>query len=281
MELGLGSDLPTNLVAYEIVSDSGALDAPGWNAGNLASAGGGSGSPADVDGSGLVDGADFLEIQRMGGSLIPDWKADYGTAGGGSLGEQWEVLNATDQQLFEAYLLGNTLIDIGASQAIGNGYNTSVGTEDLTFFYRTDAGVDLEGTVTYVGGGLTAVPEPAGLALAALMAIATGARWRRRRGPFLAVVATLLLLASAVENSAVAQLANPLSSADGYDDSGNAGYTLSAIASPVVTSIAGTDGPLSPRKPFDRQDVVNRRLGHICHFHRIHKPQRRETTGQE
>ena len=181
MSLKAGN-LPTTIKAYEIASESGSLDTAGWNAGNLASAGGGSGSAADVDGSGLVDGADFLEIQRLGGSLIADWKADYGTAGGGAAGEQWEVLNADDQQLFEAYLFGSTLLDVNSSQAIGNGYNTSVGAEDLRFAYRTVTGLDLEGLVTYVGG-LTAVPEPLGLTLAALaMAVAAAARRRRWSG---------------------------------------------------------------------------------------------------
>ena len=57
---------------------------------------------------------------------------------------------------------------------------------------------------------------------------------------YLATVATLLLVSGICSQRASAQLASPLSSADGYQDSMNHGYTLSEIVSPSVTSIAGT-----------------------------------------
>jgi hypothetical protein len=40
------------------------------------------GDPADLDGDGDVDGADFLAIQRSDSSLIPAWQTSYGTGSG-------------------------------------------------------------------------------------------------------------------------------------------------------------------------------------------------------
>lgn len=172
-------DLPSVFNSYNIVSEAGALDAAGWNAGNLASSSGGGGSPADADGSGLVDGNDFLLLQRAG-TDTGQWEADFGSAGGGSPGDQWEVLNGDDEQLFEAYLFGETFLDAESSLSIGNGYDTTSGAEDLTFVYTTPTGFEVEGVVTYVTGAAAAVPEPTSLLLA-MGAVAAGLSLRRRR----------------------------------------------------------------------------------------------------
>ena len=43
-------------------------------------------NPADADGNGIVDGLDFLKIQRTDPSLIPIWAEQYGGGGGGGGG---------------------------------------------------------------------------------------------------------------------------------------------------------------------------------------------------
>jgi hypothetical protein len=62
----------------------------------------------------------------------------------------------------------------------------------------------------------------------------------RVRRLFLLRTGSLVLALAAGSELALAQLANPLSSAAGYANSGNTGYTLSKVASPTVTSIATT-----------------------------------------
>lgn len=183
MSLTTGN-LPSVFNSYNIESPSGALNAAGWNAGNLSSEAGGGGSPADADGSGTVDGPDALLLQRAGTSL-DQWQDDFGSEGGGAPGDQWEVLNSADDQLFEAYLFGSEFLDASSSKSIGTGYDTASGNEDLTFFYTTPSGNNLQGTVTYVGGSVAAVPEPTSLATAGLAIAAGLAVGRRRRNQLL------------------------------------------------------------------------------------------------
>ena len=161
--------------SYNITSAEGALDPAGWNAGNLASQAPG-GLSADSDGDGDVDGADFLAEQRAGltPTYLADFQTQFGQIGGSSPGDQWEVLNDTTNQLFEAYLSGDETIAPHSSISIGNGYNTANGAEDLKLTFSLPNGRTLTGTVSYINGSTAAgvaVPEPSTMALVMLAAL--------------------------------------------------------------------------------------------------------------
>jgi lectin-like protein len=174
MIMNAGS-LATTINAYNITSKSGALDPVGWNNGNFASQATGGGLSADLDGDSDVDGGDFLLGQQQGAdaSFYTDFTQQFGMTGGSTLGDQWEVLADTQNQLFEAFLNGDSTIAALSGLSIGNGYDTTNGAEDLVFTHSR-LGKEVEGTVIYINGSTstaTAVPEPSTLVLAMLTSL--------------------------------------------------------------------------------------------------------------
>jgi len=176
--------LSSTLNSYNITSAEGALDPAGWNAGNYASQAGGGGLSADLDSDGDVDGNDLLLGQRQGAgaSFYADFAVQFGSIGGSSPGAQWEVLNGSPTQLFEAFLAGDRTVGANSGDSIGNGYNTSNGAEDLVFTYSA-FGREITGTVSYTNGSTAAgvaVPEPSSLALGLFAAVGLlAAGWRK------------------------------------------------------------------------------------------------------
>ena len=174
--LSLGSnDAEIIFNSYNITSAAEALDPTGWNTGNLASQAP-SGLSADSDGDGDVDGADFLDEQRAGltPTYLADFETQFGQIGGSSPGDQWEVLNDTTKQLFEAHLSGDETIAPFSSISIGNGYNTASVEEDLVFTFSLPNGKTLTGDVTYINASMAAnaaVPEPSTMVLVMLAAV--------------------------------------------------------------------------------------------------------------
>lgn len=184
-----GTAIPIS--AYSIESAGGAL-----NSGSLA---------GDFNQSGGVDGADFLQWQREFPTLdaadLADWKANFGASGPGtggwsSLADQhpagfpagngsgngWEEGgNPSPNELEEYYLTGQSSVVAGANLGLGQAYGGgAAGLQDLQFFYRSNGELKI-GTVSYTGGAIGAVPEPACGVLAAVGAAALACRSRRRR----------------------------------------------------------------------------------------------------
>jgi hypothetical protein len=162
------------MTGYEIISGAGSLNGTGWRAGNLDSQnyGPAQSTTADFNNSNSVDAADYAVWRD---SLALD---DDGDANGDGLtneldyaawttefgrriedGQSWETLIASNSQLMEFFLLGNSTF---ASRTIGYGYNPAVGDQNLTFRYTLAGGLEFAGTVRYVSAGLGAavVPEP-------------------------------------------------------------------------------------------------------------------------
>ena len=186
-----GTAIPIS--AYSIESASGML-----NSGTLA---------GDFDGSGVVNGNDFLVWQRsypatMDAADLADWKANFGASGPGTggwasiadqhpvnfpavngSGNGWEEgSNPSPTELEEYYLTGQSPVTAGMNLGLGQAYGGgAAGTQDLQFYYRSNGELKI-GTVTYTGGAIAAVPEPSSCAIAVVGAIACAARVRRVRG---------------------------------------------------------------------------------------------------
>lgn len=164
------------ITGYEIKSAGNSLNSAGWAAGNLDAQNFGP-SPtltADFNNTNAVDAADYVL-----------WRNAVGTGSGGdangdgltdqldfglwrqqfarqlAAGQSWETLIATNSQLLEYYLLGNSTF---STRSIGAGYNTAVDARDLVFTYSTAAHQEFTGVVRYVSGaglGTAEIPEPA------------------------------------------------------------------------------------------------------------------------
>ena len=183
----------TDLTGYEIKSAAGSLNPAGWTGGNLNAQNFGPAASltADFNNDNAVDAADYtvwrdaLDVSDLGdanGDETTDqvdyqlWRQQFGQSI--SAGQSWESLIATDKQLLEFYLAGNSTF---ASRSIGPGYNTSLDARDLTFSYSSADGSESTGIVRYVGGAGAAmllVPEPTTWTMLAAVVVATMFLWR-------------------------------------------------------------------------------------------------------
>jgi hypothetical protein len=92
-----------------------------------------------------LNGLAAQSIDPVDGDLDPDG------APGNSLGETWNVVNASSDQIMEAFLLGSSTFDRNRSISLGNIYNTSFGEDStLEFRYTQPSGVQVMGVVRFV-----------------------------------------------------------------------------------------------------------------------------------
>ncbi|MEM7311710.1 MAG: PEP-CTERM sorting domain-containing protein [Planctomycetota bacterium] len=126
-------------------------------------------------GAGFLDGGDVipvsiksLDIQSANGTLLASATGlsgvnpnqadgpDPGDVAGDSPGEQWEVLTATENRFFEAFLFGKTEFDSSRSESMGILFDPSTPIEDrdITFSYSTGTGDIIQGIVRYESRGL-------------------------------------------------------------------------------------------------------------------------------
>ncbi|MBN1855116.1 MAG: PEP-CTERM sorting domain-containing protein [Pirellulales bacterium] len=99
------------LTAYEISSESGSLNPTTWQLGNLDA------QNFDADGSGV--------------------------------GQAWETVGASEKQLVEAFLLGDTDFNAGSQTYLGAGFDPDQGVQDIMFRYSTVGGALYAGFVEY------------------------------------------------------------------------------------------------------------------------------------
>jgi hypothetical protein len=263
-----------NINSYSVTSESGSL-APG-------SSGGGGAVEGDFNANGRVEQADLdLVLLNWGTALnqpwvdgsvdqaeldrvLLNWGETGGTGGEGEgwlaenlsargvdgigtgVGENWEVLAATEGQLFEAFLFGSTLFGAGRAESLGQAFDAANGEQDLEFLFSTLSGVEIQGNVVYVGGALAGspVPEPAALGILLLFVGGLGtSAIIRRHCMEIARVGLKALLASAV----VAALGSA-AHGDGllirhYDfESGTAGQTINVAPDTIkVNAFEDTD----------------------------------------
>lgn len=179
----------TQITGYEITSVGNSLSPAGWAAGNLDSQNFGPPTTltADFNNSNSVDAADYVLWRKAvgttsGGDANGDgmvdqldygfWRQQY--AQQLAAGQSWETLIATNNQLLEYYLLGNSTF---ATRSIGFGYNFAVDARDLVFKYSTAAHQEFTGIVYYVSGaglGTAEIPEPATWIVSVLGILITG-----------------------------------------------------------------------------------------------------------
>jgi len=170
----LRNNTPGNidLNSYRITSGAGALAPSTWTPISSQSisgfpAGNGSGNgwetppssanPADYNGNGTVDAADYVKWRKdnINGSAGYDaFRNAFGMTGGGGPG--------TANDLVEWYLQGSSTFATGVSINLGQAFTVG-GAHDLSFTYGTANGV-VSGTVEYgslgAGSSVSAVPEP-------------------------------------------------------------------------------------------------------------------------
>jgi hypothetical protein len=200
--------------AYSIDSPFGSLH-PGRTAG-------GSAVEGDYNGSGLVEQADLdLVLLHWGvANVPPGWTNDlpvgaidqaeldgvllaWGATGGegwlgGNLaargvdrlgdgaGESWEVLVASEHQLFEAFLFGDTHFEPGRIEPLGEAFDVTAGVPDVAFVFAVVGGTEMPGRVVYVSstaGKMQSVPEPQACVLLSIVLVTLGAvsvrQWQR------------------------------------------------------------------------------------------------------
>jgi hypothetical protein len=99
----------------------------------------------------------FFQVTSAAGSLdAAGWTslADQDFEGSGppaGTGDGWEEAGgARNVALAEAFLLGDSTINVAQAVSLGQGYNVDVDARDLVFKYRTDTGDVLDGIVEYV-----------------------------------------------------------------------------------------------------------------------------------
>jgi hypothetical protein len=99
---------------------------------------------------------DYYEFDSAAGSLnIAGWNSldnqNFQPAGAG-IGQTWDEAGGSDAfELGEVYLLSNSTLAGSASVSLGNAYNNGLNGEDLILRYRLPSGLQLTGTVEYVG----------------------------------------------------------------------------------------------------------------------------------
>ena len=171
---------------YEISSPGGSLAASGWLSGNLDAQNIGSSVPAaaDFNSSNSVDGADLAIFKSAFGSSNAADTDDDGDSDGadflrwqrqlgltGDPASTWTIFLATENQLIESYLFGNSTF--ASDVSLGAGYDTGKDLRDLVFTYTTDANEKMLGLVQYTNlpGAVASVPEPTTLGLLCLAAL--------------------------------------------------------------------------------------------------------------
>ncbi len=186
-----------DLTGYEVIGPTGSLDEVSWSETNLDARNVGSSVTADFNNDHKVTLADYTTWRdNLGNSTAgdsdgdgmttasdyQDWKLQFGAEI--SEGDSWELLAGSDGRLSEFYLNGQTS---DSALSIGQGYNTVANLGNLQFFYSTPDDLEIEGLVSYVGGGgerrLTfaaqQVPEPQSwLLIASLLAVGSCVRHR-------------------------------------------------------------------------------------------------------
>lgn len=114
-------------------------------------------------GTGEVElrGGDFIEdaltsytINSANGSLRPqnlNGLSDQIAPSGDGIGQSWDVVNAAEDQVFEAFLFGDTQIDEDIGFSLGRIFNPAAGQdESLTFTYTQPSGIQVEGTIEFI-----------------------------------------------------------------------------------------------------------------------------------
>ncbi|MCO6042327.1 PEP-CTERM sorting domain-containing protein [Aeoliella sp. ICT_H6.2] len=219
---------------YQISSASGALTTETWE--SLADSGQGGSSPADYNGDGNVDIADYTvwrnTLGSTGAGLAADgngdqvvdaadyefWKGNFGTVGASG----WAEAGVLSSSLVgESYLTGSTLFDNGTSISLGDLWNEGSSadpTTDLVFQYHVVGESGLRtGAIELVGGSLqagTSVPEPSSLLLLGVTAVGLLVSRRRVAASRRAVRHSLVAILSCV----AAVVAAPLVSASSTND---------------------------------------------------------------
>ena len=182
--------VPVTFDYYLIESAGNALKTTTWN--SLSDQNIDAGRPADFNNNGTVDGPDLaiwkaaFGVDASGdanadgvsdGRDFLIWQRQYGQTAGA--GESWdEAGGASTAKLAELFLNSASTLAPGQSFSLGNAYNTTVFGAldgDLTFKFGLAGSGLLEGGVAYLSSlsAVTAVPEPAGLALAAMAMLVT------------------------------------------------------------------------------------------------------------
>ncbi|MCC7085780.1 MAG: hypothetical protein IT427_12325, partial [Pirellulales bacterium] len=184
----------TQITGYEVTSAANSLNATGWKTGNLDAQNYGA-TPllsADFNNSNSVDAADFVRWRNAvgtsnGGDANGDgiadqqdyalWRQQFGQVLAD--GQSWETVIASNGQLLEFFLLGNSTF---STRSIGSGYNTTVDARDLVFQYSTAGNQEHTGIVRYVAGaglGTSEVPEPSACSLL-IVSLLIGRPYSRR-----------------------------------------------------------------------------------------------------
>lgn len=99
---------------------------------------------------GQLSGATTTGLSSAGGMEKMDG-SDPGAVAGDSLGEQWELLTASDSRIAEAFLFGHSVFDSNRSVDLGVIFDpsTPAASRDVTFNYTTLAGDLVTGAVQY------------------------------------------------------------------------------------------------------------------------------------
>jgi hypothetical protein len=191
------SAAPITIDYYDVESAGTALNPTGWN--SLADQGIDAGLPADFDNSNSVNGADLTQWRGdYGLNADSDADADGDTDGRDFLAWQqqigktagienrWQEAGGSSTSLLaETFLDGSSTLDPGEEISLGNAFNPAIfgaGVNgDLSFQFASPGGGLTTGTVTYVTAGVSAVPEPAAMAMASWLLAAGTLAWRRGR----------------------------------------------------------------------------------------------------
>jgi hypothetical protein len=183
---------PLSFDYYAIDSPQGALDTAGWN--GLKDKGIDAGPAADFSGNNMVDAADLVAWKgdfgvdagsdangdgQTDGSDFLAWQRGLGSSG--TAADGWiEAGGSSASKIGELRLNGATTLAPGAEISLGLAYNNAIGDSTIVFNVSSGESTALGlGSVVYVTGAASAVPEPAS-AVMVLVAVCF-LRGRRRR----------------------------------------------------------------------------------------------------
>jgi hypothetical protein len=184
---------PISFDYYTIDSPQSALDTAGWN--SLKDQGIDAGPAADFNGNNTVDagdlgtwkgdfgidaGSDANGDGQTNGNDFLAWQASLGSTGTAANG--WiEAGGSSASQIGELRLTDATVLAPGAEINLGAVYNNAIGDNNIVFNVSSGQSPALGlGSVVYVSGAATAVPEPASMVMS-LGALSALACLRRRR----------------------------------------------------------------------------------------------------